>query len=140
MREFTKSALSFSWALSLLGMKQTFNLLNWGNQSQVQRDGRLFDSVTETAVEQLDDSMKGIFRSVDNVQNRVVDMVFASFNPANWNAMNWFGNCGRAMSESSSRPQDSGEQPPYAAEPASSNRSTFGSASGWGPMPGDGSP
>src|SRR5215472_17283286 len=84
-RELTKSALSFSWALSLLGVKQALNL---GRQQN--GGGDLFAPVTQVAVGQLDESLKGMFRSGDNFQARAVDMAFSWMNPANWaNPSTW---------------------------------------------------
>jgi hypothetical protein len=80
IRDFTKSALSFSWAMSLLGLKQTANLFRPGQQ----RGGNLLDPMTQIAVDQLDDSMKGIYRSGDNVQARAVDMMAVWLNPLSW--------------------------------------------------------
>ena len=51
IRDFTKSAMSFSWALSLLGMKQAVNLVRPGQQ----RDGNLLAPMTQVAVDQLDE-------------------------------------------------------------------------------------
>jgi len=102
IRDFTKSALGFSWALSLLGLKQAGNLLR-PNQQQ---GGDLFAPMTQVAVNQLDDSMRGIYRSGDNLQARTVDLMFAALNPTNWlNPNAWMrpftgqGNCGRADSQ-----------------------------------------
>lgn len=99
IRDFTKSAFGFSWALSLLGLKQAVNLLR-PNQQQ---GGDLFAPMTQVAVNQLDDSMRGMYRSGDNLQSRTVDLMFAAFNPMNWlNPNAWLrpftgqGNCGRA--------------------------------------------
>jgi len=99
IRDFTKSALGFSWALSLLGLKQAVNLLR-PNQQQT---GDLLAPMTQVAVNQLDDSMRGIYRSGDNLQSRTVDLMFAALNPTNWlNPNAWMrpftgqGNCGRA--------------------------------------------
>src|SRR5690348_12325327 len=96
IRDFTKSALGFSWALSLLGLKQAVNLLR-PNQQQ---DGDLLAPMTQVAVNQLDDSMRGIYRSGDNLQARTVDLMFAALNPTNWlNPNAWLrsftgqGNC-----------------------------------------------
>ena len=97
IRDFTKSAMSFSWALSLLGMKQAVNMLRPGQQ----REGDdLFAPMTQIAVDQLDDSMKGIYRSGDSLQTRAVDMAFAWMSPANWlNPNTWLrpfaGGCGQ---------------------------------------------
>src|ERR1700716_110795 len=91
MLELTKSVISLSWALSLLGIKQAANLVTPGSRNQVQQAGSVFDSITETAVGQLDESMKGVFRSGDNMQGRLVDMMFSWTNPGNWNVMRGCG-------------------------------------------------
>jgi hypothetical protein len=77
MREFTKSMFSVSWALSLLGVKQMMGMLTPG-QSQTRAEGAgVFDRITENTVQELDDSMKGIFRSGDKMQRRFIDMMFS---------------------------------------------------------------
>ena len=93
IRDFTKSALSFSWALSLLTIKQAVNLVRPGQQ---QNGGDLFAPMTQVAVNQLDESMKGFYRSGDSLQARAVDMAFSWMNPgdllstSNWQNMgNW---------------------------------------------------
>jgi hypothetical protein len=87
IRELTKSALSFSWALSLLGVKQAVNL---GRPGQQNGGGDLFAPVTQMAVGQLEESMKGIYRSGDNLGSRAVDLAFCWLNPLNWfNASSW---------------------------------------------------
>jgi len=112
IRDFTKSAMSFSWALSLLGMKQAVNLVRPGQQ----RDGNLLAPMTQVAVDQLDESMKGIYRSGDNLQARAVDMAFTWMNPVNWmNPNSWLrpfaGGCGRqdgGMGQSGGGPTNPG--------------------------------
>jgi hypothetical protein len=104
VRELAKSALSFSWALSLLGIKQTVNLGQLG-----QNGGDLFGPVTQVAVGQLDESMKGIYRSGDHLQSRMIDMAFGSVNPANWaNPANWTP--GRPMGPVTDTPAGSATQ------------------------------
>src|SRR5215467_8220711 len=100
IRALTKSATSFSWALSLLTLKQAANLLTPGQQGR----GDLFAPMTQVAVSELDESMKGFFRSGDSMQSRMVDMTFSMMNPFNWfnpgawqnmgswvNPANWMG-------------------------------------------------
>lgn len=96
IRDLTKSAMSFTWALSLLGIKQAVNLARPGQQ----RGGDLFAPMTQVAEDQLDDSMKGIYRSGNNLQARAVDMAFAWMNPGMWlNPNAWLrpfaGGCGQ---------------------------------------------
>jgi hypothetical protein len=87
VRELTKSALSFSWALSLLGVKQVVSI---GRPGQQNGNGDLFAPVTQMAVGQLDESMKGIYRSGDNLGSRAVDLAFCWLNPLNWlNPSSW---------------------------------------------------
>src|SRR5438046_2478069 len=94
-RELTKSAMSFSWALSLLGIKQAGNLFRPGQQ----RAGDLLAPMTQVAVDQLDNSLKGVYRTGDNLQGCAVDMTFAWLNPVNWfNPNAWlrpFAGCGQ---------------------------------------------
>lgn len=86
IRELTKSALSFSWAMSLLGLKQAVNL---GKPSQ-NGSNDLFSPVTQVAVGQLDESMKGVYRSGDSLGGRAVDLAFCWLNPVNWlNPSSW---------------------------------------------------
>ncbi len=162
IRELTKSALSFSWALSLLGIKQIVNL----GRPQGQRESNAFEPVTQVAVSQLDESMKNIFRSGDNLQSRMVDMAFASMNPTNWlnpgswanmanpaNAMNpvsWMrsaanfaqGSAGSCCGKSAGSGAQGGPTTPSPSagpNPTSNNNvpvSNASPAAGWGPMPG----
>lgn len=114
IRNFTKSAISFSWALSLLGMKQAVNLFQPGQQP----GGDLFAPMTQVAVDQLDQSTKGIFRSGDSLQARAVDMAFVWMNPMNWmNPNTWmrpFANCGQRNAQANpmyEQPIGGGGQP-----------------------------
>jgi len=132
MRELTKSMLSVSWALSLLGIKQAANLVAPGTRGQAQPLGTVFDSITETAVAQLDESMKGIFRSGDNMQSRFVDMMFGWLNPGSWNMMR--NNCSQRTSPG--RPSGLAQETPPSAEPSRNP----GNGGGWGPMPEDTAP
>jgi len=127
MRELSKSMLSFSWALSLLGMKQAMNLLRPSTGSQ--GAANVLDPITQTVVGQLDESMKGIFRSGDNMQSKAVDMMASMLNPGDW-----MSPCRRTTSNGFTAPQSSESPPrtPVAATPASA-----GGPEGWAPMPED---
>jgi hypothetical protein len=127
MRELSKSMLSFSWALSLLAMKQAINLLTPSSGSQ--GAANVLDPITQTVVGQLDESMKGIFRSGDNVQSKAVDMMAGMLNPGNW-----MGACRRTTSNGFTAPKssDSPAPAPITATPVSA-----GSPAGWAPMPED---
>jgi hypothetical protein len=81
IRELTKSALSFSWALSMLGIKQAMSL---GRPGQQRVTSDLFAPLTDAAVGQLDESMKNIYSSGSKLQSRLIDMAFLPLSPANW--------------------------------------------------------
>jgi len=134
MRELVKSMVSFSWALSLLGAKQAVNLVTPGSRNP--GAGNVLDPVTESAVAQLDESMKGIFRSGDNIQSKMVDMMVGIVNPAKWNVERWVGDFGQTVSSGFAPPSSAAGQAPASS---TVNAATAGSVSGWGPMPGDAS-
>lgn len=86
IRDLTKSALSLSWALSLLGAEQAINLLRPGQRN----GGNMFAPMTQVAANQLDESMGGLYRTGDNLQRGMVDMAFSLLNPAGWlNPSTW---------------------------------------------------
>jgi hypothetical protein len=112
VRDFTKSAISLSWALSLLGLRQTLNLLRPGQQ----RVSDSLSSVTQATIGQLDGSVQGIYRIGDNLQARVVDIAFASFNPINWvNPAQWAAT-GPSHQQPANGTRAGGQQAPYSGE------------------------
>lgn len=156
IRELTKSALSFSWAMSLLGLKQVINL---GSGAQQNGGGDLFSPVTQVAANQLDESMKGIYRSGDNFGARAVDLAFCWLNPLNWvnpnswtnisslaNPSNWVnpsnwtrtvmnftdGGAGCGCS-SSATPGATQQQSTPGAPPSANTSNSPGGSCGWGP-------
>ena len=80
LRDLTKSALSFSWALSLLGAKQAVTLI----QPRRQNESNPLAPIAQVAANQIDESMKGIYRSGDSLQSAAVDVAFTWMNPVNW--------------------------------------------------------
>jgi hypothetical protein len=148
IRELTKSALSFSWAVSLLGVKQAANLTRPGQNG----NGDLFAPMTQTAVGQLDESMKGIYRSGDNLGSRAIDLAFCWLNPLNWlnpsswtnvsswaNPANWMrsaanftsGNAGCGAQTAGGQQQ----QPPGSNPPNTGGVPSSGPIADWGAMP-----
>jgi hypothetical protein len=86
MREFTKSILSFSWAMSLFGVQQTTNLLSPAKAAKA------FDSVTEATQGQFTDVLKTTFNAGDKLQQSALDMTLGMFtgealNPNKWMRM-----------------------------------------------------
>jgi hypothetical protein len=83
IQDVTKSALSFSWALSLLTVKQAVSIMQPGQQP----GANLFAPLTQAASAQLDESMRDVHRSGENVQARIVDIAFSVFDPSTWTKM-----------------------------------------------------
>jgi hypothetical protein len=90
MRELTKSLMSASWAMSLLSMKEGMALFNpqtWDPSPKGKANG--FQPVAEAAASQLDSSLQGLFRTGDNFQRGMVNLMFGFFDSGNWNPGRW---------------------------------------------------
>jgi hypothetical protein len=84
LRELTKSMLSFSWAMSLFGLKQMSSLLAPGGTA-----ASGFDAVRRSSEEHLGSAAGSAFRMGDELQRRMVDTAFGLFeggvlDPAVW--------------------------------------------------------
>jgi hypothetical protein len=80
MRELFKSMLSFSWGISMFGIKQLGNLLAPLDPSQPQnKAATAFEAVTRATKEQLDDVLKEVFRAGDRWQRGMMDSMFGAF-------------------------------------------------------------
>jgi haloalkane dehalogenase len=81
MRDFTKSMFSFSWAMSLFGLQQTLNLLKPSEAAKA------FDNITEATEGEFDDLLKATFRTGNNLQRGLIDLMLGvltgqAFNPS----------------------------------------------------------
>lgn len=79
MRELTKSMLSLSWAMSLLGLKQMASLLVPGSNASSS-----FEAVTRCTEEQLGPATRPAFRAGDSLQRGLVDLTFSLFTFGLW--------------------------------------------------------
>ena len=70
MREFTKSMTSYTWAMSLFGLQQMFNVFRPGKATES------FNNVTKATEEEFSEALKATFRMGDNVQKGLVDVTF----------------------------------------------------------------
>ena len=77
MREFTKSMMSYTWAMSLFGLQQTLNLLTPPGQRQGHPATNAFNSLASAAREELGNSLAAAYRAGDNVQRGFVDATFS---------------------------------------------------------------
>jgi hypothetical protein len=90
MREFTKSTISFSWVLSLFGLKQMANMLAPPQQGGDHPATNAFDEVTRCASDQLGQTLRATFQAGDRAQRGLVDMMFGLFAwPINPRAGGW---------------------------------------------------
>lgn len=77
MRDFIKSTLRFSWAMSLFGVQQFENAF----EDSTRQDGKTtaaFDSVTRATEEHLSGSVKDAYRAGDQLQSGMVDAMFGA--------------------------------------------------------------
>ncbi len=139
MRELTKSMMSFSWAMSLLGVRQMSCMLmpqSWGSTSSS------LDSVTRCTEGQLGSVTQSLFRSGDNLQRGMVDLMFNMLTLGGWNgggnalrqSMQWGAD---VMQRTAQAGVKMAQQTMSAGGPASPPTSPPGEP-GWGPMPGGG--
>jgi haloalkane dehalogenase len=75
VREFTKSALSFSWAMSMFGAQQVAGLF------APSKSAKDFDGVTGAAREEFGEALRALFGEGDRVQRGIVDLAFGLFPP-----------------------------------------------------------
>lgn len=68
MREFTKSLTSYTWAMSLFGVQQMFNVFRPAKATES------FNNVTAATEEEFGDALKATFRAGDNLQKGLVDV------------------------------------------------------------------
>jgi hypothetical protein len=90
MRELTKSMLSFSWAMPLFGMKQMMSMAMpqdasrpWGQAEEG------FEALTGAAQRQLDGAWGSAWKSGDQLQRQMVDLMFGMFSGEAWNPNRW---------------------------------------------------
>jgi hypothetical protein len=77
MREFAKSILSFSWAMSLFGIKQLGNILTVEEPSQSTGKAAAFDSIIYATEAQFGDVTRGVFEAGDKMQRGMVDLMWS---------------------------------------------------------------
>jgi haloalkane dehalogenase len=88
MREFSKSLLSYSWAMSVFGLQQLFNLFTPPGPSRTTSPATdAFNRVACSVEDQLGGSMGEFFRAGDQLQRGAVDAFARVLNPADWGQM-----------------------------------------------------
>lgn len=88
MRELAKSAVSYTWGMSLFGVQQTVNILSSSSFSEPTREANhAFFTVKQAAENQFGDLAFAAYQVVDEVQRGLTDLLFdtvtlRSLNPA----------------------------------------------------------
>ena len=78
MRDFIKSSLRFSWAMSLFGVQQFENVIGDVTR-QDSKTATAFDSITKATEEQLGSPVRSAFMTGDQLQSGMVDMMCGVF-------------------------------------------------------------
>ena len=73
MREFTKSMMSYTWAMSLFGVQQMANAFRPSKATES------FDNVTKATRDEFGGALRATFRAGDNLQRGLVDLTFSVF-------------------------------------------------------------
>lgn len=77
MRDLTKNLFSFSWAMSLFGVKQLGSLLDPREAAKgAPGAAQAFDRLTDAMREQLGDNLGKTFEAGDKIQGEIVDAMF----------------------------------------------------------------
>src|SRR5260370_17852980 len=86
MRDFVKSAFSFSSALVVYGVSQTVNVFRGlPTKAPTQTATRSFEVTTAALKTQFDSLDNTIFKTVDTVQNVFIDLFFNFWTPNTFN-------------------------------------------------------
>lgn len=98
MRDFTKNALSFSWAMSLFGARQLGKLLDPREVLKGSPEAsESFNHLTDSVVDQFGNNLRSTFDTGDRVQGEIVDAVFNLLSPVSGAVSNLrppSGDCG----------------------------------------------
>ena len=97
MREFTKSMVSFSWSMSLLGVQHLSDLLARPDPTRSRPEPmQRLRAITQATEDQLSEGLREAFRTGDKFQRGVVDMMFGLINlrPCADRAKRRCGSCG----------------------------------------------
>ncbi|HEY7490301.1 MAG TPA: haloalkane dehalogenase [Candidatus Tectomicrobia bacterium] len=156
MWDFTRSMLSFSWAMSLFGVQQMANLFTPSQATKA------FDDVTQATEAELSNLLKAAFRAGDTLQRGMVDLTFGAFTGQMLTPNSQTRRGPDGLQQSASAAQQSRQRganaawpapaqgtpaPPNLGQPASPPGSQSAQAgppqaaratTGWGPMPGAG--
>jgi len=82
MREMTESVLRFTWALSLVGLRQAANVV-LPRQGWQEKSRRELDALSATAAREMGETMRTFYRAGDRFQAGALDTAARLFS-ASW--------------------------------------------------------
>jgi hypothetical protein len=82
MRELTESIVRFYLAVSLLGIKETTNLLAQYKPTESKDE---LEALTKAVTIKLDSYLEKLFTTGDGLQKSLLDLGFGVVDPATWN-------------------------------------------------------
>lgn len=143
MREFTKSMMSFSWAMTVFGTQQMLDIVrSQGRAENLHEVTEAFDSVTHTAEGEMSDMMKTMFNAGNNMQKSMVNimMCMIPFGTGQDGVGKMVSNIGQQSADAMRQgvramQQAVGSVSQTVQSAATSATSATGASSGWGPMP-----
>lgn len=124
MRELAKSVIGYSWAASLFGVQQAFNMLKPPVQGQPHPATKAFSDMSSATIGQLQEPLKSAFNAGVTMQGQVVDVFFGMLRPDGWMAVG-----SRIMGQAASTASGTAQSAAGAAQAAA------GGTTGFGPMP-----
>ena len=119
MRDLAKSAMSFSWAVSLFGMRQMTEALI---PSKSEAAAHAFEPVTKAAVDTFGGALKTVYQAGDALQRGTIDVFFGLLSGRGFELSSFFTPEAR---------QQAAEAERQAAEAAKAGTTD----QGWGPVP-----
>ena len=134
MLELTKSLMSYTWAMSVFGLQQLFNIVaptnnNGGDASKA------FNNITDATTQTFGKAMKQTFEAGDSVQREFVDLLFGGLASGGLDP----GPCIRFSRDAVRQAVDATFQTVHSATRAGEKPSTPGtdspSGGSWGPIP-----
>jgi hypothetical protein len=147
MREFTKSMMSYTWALSVFSAQQVINLFAPGQGSeQTAKAKQAFDNITDATTGTFNQTLKNMFGAGDKLQQGMVDVLLGglssgSLDPSRWiqmgnDAIKQVADLGRRSVPSVTNVAPNARQTAAPSESSTPGVSAAPQDVGWGPMPG----
>ena len=119
MRDLTKSAMSFTWAMSIFGMKQMTEAFLPGKITDAAQS---FQPVTKAAVDTFGNTLKAAFQAGDAFQRGAFDIMFDLMSGKGFNLSHFLS-------------EEARQQAATAAQQAAQAAASGTTNQGWGPIP-----